>query len=419
MNRKPSLEDCVDAIIARDSGMPYSEVIEAFDITPNQFALAVTRDLANYIRLTRGNIQSTLREISKDDARLIDLFNMGEEFVRGQYDAILADEQAILYYGTCMHPENRAALAYHALVLHNPKMGSRNRRTVIKAIEALPSRLEKYMHSIKLGGLMSSSLNGSPLGVLECFDRDYQRKTGDSSLFDLSQRYHIHKWGEHIKAPQSYWHDPANAGDAIYHVLTENRPSLASNDRKKVIKSLKRMPSKLKEYFYAIGLSGIMVNAFEEGHRDSPSAVLEFFDLEYQKRTGDKSLFDLTQPQHLHRWGDKFCAPRCYWQNPANVREAVYHTLIEARPKLASEDRTSVIQAVRELPDNLRMYMYSLGLGGLMGRAFRKTKRDSPKAILMVFDKEYRARTGNQSLFDKTQTDYLEFDGKNRLKRDS
>ena len=66
------------------------------------------------------------------------------------------------------------------------------------------------------------------------------------------------------------------------------------------------------------------------------------------------------------------------------------------------------------MPSNLKGYFQSLGLNGLMQRAFEKGKQSSPAAVLEVFDRVYQRETGDASLFDKSQDDYLEFSGKDK-----
>ena len=48
---------------------------------------------------------------------------------------------------------------------------------------------------------------------------------------------------------------------------------------------------------------------------------------------------------------------------------------------------------------------------------FEKGKQGSPLTVLKVFDRVYQRKTGDSSLFDKTQKYYLEFDAQNRLIR--
>jgi len=310
---------------------------------------------------------------------------------------------------------------YHTLTENCPELASQNREEVIEGIKGLPSNLHDYLHSIGLVGLMQSGLGeekkDSPLAVLEVFDVVYQRKTGDVSLFDLTQEEHLHKWGDNFYAPRSYWQNQANVEEAVYHTLIENCPELASQKREEVIEGIKGLPSNLGDYLRSIGLGGLMHKAFEKGKEDSPLAVLEVFDGVYQRKTGDVSLFDLSQDEHVHRWGDNFYAPRSYWQNQANVEEAVYHTLTENCPELASQNREEVIEGIKGLPIKLQDYLHSIGLGGLMNVAFEKGKQGSPLAVLEVFDQVYQEKTGNPSLFDKTQGDYLEVETRNRLVR--
>jgi hypothetical protein len=267
-----------------------------------------------------------------------------------------------------------------------------------------------------MAGVLGKGKKESPLAVLEVFDRVYMR-TGDASLFDLSQDEHIHEWGDNFIAPQSYWQDPQKVEVAIYHTLTENMPELASPERKEVIAGIKNMPKALWDYFRSLGLAGLMVSAFGKGEACSPLAVLKVFDRVYQREKGNPSLFDLNQEEHLHEWGDNFVAPQSYWQNPQNIEKAIYHILTEYNPQFASTDRTEAIQAIRGLPPDLGKFfrddisdLQSVTKNGLK-------KQDSPLAVFKVFDRVYQREIGNPGLFDKTQDDYLRFDGKNRLIR--
>ena len=78
---------------------------------------------------------------------------------------------------------------------NNQNLSSENREEVIETIKNLPVNLQKYFSNIGLGGLMEMAFGkgkkGSPLAVLEVFDQVYQKKTGDASLFDKRQKYHL------------------------------------------------------------------------------------------------------------------------------------------------------------------------------------------------------------------------------------
>ena len=76
--------------------------------------------------------------------------------------------------------------------------------------------------------------------------------------------------------------DPKNIRDIIQNIL-DDMPS-----------GFKNLPTDLQKYFKNIGLGGLMVEAFGKGKQGSPLAALEVFDIVYQKKTGDASLFDKT-----------------------------------------------------------------------------------------------------------------------------
>ena len=411
IRRKPTINDYVYAILNRDNGDLYSDVLGRYDITADQFGGAVNRILENYVQLAARELCPILEAIAKNPERRKELFNMGEEFVKQQYDRmygkIPGETQTRFYKGTFFHSENIDTLVYYALTFHNRALTSTNRKKAVRGIKNLPHSLAKYLQHIKLAGLMSAFEKGEkgPWAVLEIFDKVYQRKVGDKSLFDLTQKEHLHRWGDNLKASNSYWQNSANVEEAVYHILTENNPVLASSNREKVIKSIKCLPSNLVYYLYDIGLSGLMANAFVKGKMCSPLAVLEVFDRAYRNKTGDKSLFDLTQKEHLHRWGDKFQLPHFYWRNEDNKEEAVYHILTENHPLLAYTNRRKVIEGIKNLPSGLSDYFYRL-FSNLMN-TFEKGEEGSPLAVLKIFDKVYQRKAGDKSLFDKTQDCYL------------
>ena len=227
----------------------------------------------------------------------------------------------------------------------------------------------------------------------------------------------MHEWGDKFHAPHSYWAKQINVETAVYHTLSENNPQLKSQDRVDVISAIKSLPINLADYLHGIGLGGLMMNAFPKGEIGSPLAVLKVFDRAYQQKTGDKSLFDLSEELHLHEWGDKFNAPNSYWAKQINVETAVYHILTENNPQLSSQDRVDVISAIKSLPTNLTDYLSDIGLVGLMSQAFPKGETNSPLAVLKVFDRAYQQKTGDNSLFDKTQQSYLDYYKSNILIR--
>lgn len=404
-----TLERKIMAISERANGTPYTEVLDRYSLTPDQFAIAVFRahvDLANeYVRVSA---------IIETPERVSDLFNMGEEFVRQQYDRLIGrisgQKQSKFYQGTFLHPKNISTLVYYALASNNPTLASKNRDEVIEGIKQLPTNLVVYLRKIGLGGLLGKS-NDSPLSVLEIFDGAYREKTGDPfSLFDLTQKSHLHKWGDNFVAPNYYWQDDSNINEAVYHAITEKFQLFSAADRKKVTEALSSIPGQSRTFFRDIGLRSVLSQAFPEGKKDYAVSVLEVFDKVYQQKTGQPSLFDLSQPYHLHKWGE-WTPPNVYVNDPFFVAEAVYHTLTEEIPSLKEVNRDNLITAIkRDLPLALEPYFQSLYLGWVGGKS--KHLR-----VLRAFDMRYQQLTGQASLFDKGQANYLSVDGKNRLSR--
>lgn len=353
---------------------------------------------------------------------------MGEQFIQGQYtrmrDENSANRRTKFYDGTYLHPENVELLVYYALVFNNPQLGSSDRAKVIQGMKGLPRNLKTYLHLLSLGGLMNSAFEkgerSSPLAVLKVFDAAFQRRTRNASLpslFDLSQEEHLHEWGDNFQAPNAYWKNPVNVENAVYHVLTENNAILVSTNRAEVISGIKKLPLNLKEYFISLGLSGLMSRGFEKGDQDSPLTVLKAFDRAYQRETRDVSLFDLSQAEHLHEWGDylesgkKMKVHFVPQRNPHDIETAVYHELTERNPQLASHERAEVVLGLLNLRSHLTKYFSSIGLVWVI----RNTLPHPSIAILEAFDRVYQRETRDTSLFDRTQKYHLAITSRNRL----
>ncbi len=279
-----TLEQRVGAVLDRDENVPYPRVLQRHKLNPDQFFRAVV-GIETFISYVDKELSDRLREISTNPERKRELFNMGEDFIREQYHRVSAGTQAYLPQGTLLHPENIKFLVYYALIYGNPKLASKNRAEVVQGIGNLPDNRRNYFRSLKLRGLLTKAKCDSPLAVLTMFDEVYKRKTGDSSIFDLAQKPHLHKWGSKFRAPQSFWKNPVNVEVAVYHTLTENNPRLASTDRELVKQEIKKLPTNHQKYFTSLEFGGLVVSL-----QSSPRAVLEAFDRAFVKTTGNKSL---------------------------------------------------------------------------------------------------------------------------------
>jgi len=423
-----NIEDRIAAILDRDRGVPYTRVLEKYDLTPNQFSRAINRNLSYLIQNAPGNDKKVLEDIAKDEDKKRELFIMEDEFLQQQYlriqGKITGEKQNKFHDGTLKHSKNIENIIYFALTYNNPKLASKNREEVIQEIKNLNVNLQNYFHNIGLSGVMTNGFEegeqDSPLAVIKVFNKLYQEKTGDVSLFDLSQKIHLHEWDIGYHAPNKYWNDPDNVKKAMYHIFSEQNPDLVSKNRKKVIKGINKLPSKLWKYFCSIGLIGPMSKTYLEGKNRSPFAMIKVLDSIYREKTGDVSLFDLNHEIHLHEWETGYHVPHSYWRNKKNVEKAIYHILTEHHPALKSENRIEIIEEIKKSPTNLSEYFQSIGLGRLgkiMSKGFGNEEQYSPMAVLKVFDKIYQEKTGDVSLFDTKQKYYIEFNKQNRLIR--
>ena len=291
----------INAIVARDGGLPYTEVLERYGILPIQFYKAVHRAVIkprSFGLPVDKDTQQILEEIRSSTDRQSELFRMEEELIQNEYDKtfgrVVEKPQKKVPPGTMMHPQNRVFLVYHAINSSNPELKSaienNDRMEVIYLIRKMPKHLTNYFYNLALGALMNNTSY-----ILELFDTGYQQKTGDVSLFNLSHRLHLHKWHENFNAPRHYWKNPSNVEEAVYHTLTENHPELLSNERREIIREILLFPDSLYSHFQALGLAGLMGS----GLNNSSRAILEVFDKVYQRERNEHSLFDRKQEHHI------------------------------------------------------------------------------------------------------------------------
>jgi hypothetical protein len=63
---QPTDDDRINAIILRDTGIPYPDVLETTRLSSTVFHKAVTFHLRRYVALPEGSTKRTLRDISED-----------------------------------------------------------------------------------------------------------------------------------------------------------------------------------------------------------------------------------------------------------------------------------------------------------------------------------------------------------------
>ena len=335
MTQGASIENRIDAILARDRGMPYSDTLSTFGLTPRQFSESLNFRIDYLISNAEGTTNQTLQSIKQDSVRRANLLEMEEVFVRAQYRAMMRNrfdgKGSKLPHGILIHPRNRENLAYHAIAFHNPgiysytnsaaeafeplnfKMLQASRRLIVGTLNNLKAfekegtiqgnhtGLKNYLTIIGLDGLFQKPEDDgggcSPHNVFGLFDNAYRRKTGDASLFDLTQKEHLHRWSDVFNARLNYWQNPENVDEAVYHLLTEGNPLLASRERKTVVNAMHHFPTSVQKYFKTLGLGPVMGGAFET--HESTTGIFNVFNKIYMRITADKSLFDASEPYHL------------------------------------------------------------------------------------------------------------------------
>ncbi len=305
VNQQPTIENFIDAIIYLHRGAPYSKVLASFGISPGQLCHKVIRTMDELIAHASPEDREILILISSDEQARNAVFRMEPEFIDQQYGRVASGAQKRFYGGTLTNEDNKIDLAYSALTKARPELKSTDREAVIRGVRSLPYNLRDYLyHDLRLGGLMINRFGpgekGSPLPVLELYDRGYQQMSRDASIFDLAQALHQHKWGPKFRAPSFYWQDISRRRHVVHHTLTEENPVLASPDREEVVREIERLPGSLTQYFHRLELGGLMVNAYpKDGQNDSARAVLTDYDEVRQQLTGDTSLLSRSKDPFL------------------------------------------------------------------------------------------------------------------------
>ena len=408
--------DLRDAIIKRASGrLSFLETIEEYSITPGMLAQAFTMNRKRVLRSAPPRQRPLLEQIVTDEEKRPGFFRMDYGFLEEQYLRVSGGKrkkpQEQFVKGTFFNPENVEDIVYIALKLDNPQLESGSRRDAVNTLKNLPKGLKKYLVGLGLGGLMNNAFEGakkgSPLAVIEAFDRAYQRIRNDLySLFELSRPLHLHKWGEQFKAPQSYWDNPKNVAETVYHMMTQHTPQkkvmslLNSKTRKEVVQGISKLPKALDEYFVYGELSRIT------GKGNTVLQLLEAFDRGYQKVTGDKhSLFELSEEYHLHRWDYSLAVRR-----QTKLRDAAVHIIDEKNPELLSRDREQSIGAVRTLKEGPSHYFRSLGFD-----IMQRKEGSLALQVLRLINSYRMTRHKDSSLFDKNNHPYIRLGSDGRV----
>jgi hypothetical protein len=307
----------LEAILAKDDDWAfgratssYSTVLAAYVLTPAQFnqaAREIPRLHGTYSQLLGTERQERLDAIGADTRRRADLLRMDEPYLAASFDAMLLmppERRRRLPDGALAHPANIAFLVWHALPAYALGLDAQraSRGAVLEAVAHLPAPREAYLNGIGLRTLMHQRLAGGPLAVLQLFDQEFVRRTGERSLFDLCAPEHLHPWDF---SPQHYWQDPRRVQDAVYHVVGEQvcavRAALRTEGdarRAAVVHALYDSYGELVT-LARHDMPGPFAGENGTRYKQSVIGILRAFDAAYQRGTGDLSLLDATRRPFL------------------------------------------------------------------------------------------------------------------------
>jgi len=409
-----SSEILINAVIDRDNGLAYPDMLTKYKLVPFQFLTAITHGFRHLMREAEGDAQSTLEDIAMDENRRRDLLRMGPDFIRDSYietrNKISEGGGKNLPDGILAHPENKQFLAYYALAFNNRGLGSTDRARVVQILEDLPSNLHFYLHEIGLVGLMMHGLEKGeahkPLAVLKLFGQGYQLITGDPfSLFDPSQDIRVRRF-EDSSVKANY---PGNYINAIMYkdrgVSYSDILSLHELTPTEFFNAATRDLELYRDLAEGSAKQILQEIVSDENRRRDLLRMDEQFMLQQYKRVRGEIPGEVQGKLHSGTFG-----------HPENRELLAYVALVYHNTKLASENRAEVVQAIEDFGRNLQNYFYSIGLGILIDLAGKEGKENKTGYVLELFNKAYQRKTQDPfSLFDNTQEYHLEFGIKNRL----
>ena len=329
----PKAEVVAAAVLDLAGGMEFSDALTRWGIGSDHIFTRIFRHdhrqkFVRDIRRSRQIEQPCARnveEIVMDEERRRKLFVMDERHIAEHYALLAEGKENRLPNGTFLHDSNIGILVYRALAYHNPELGTGDRTAVIERLGEITRSFQEYLEEIRLGGLtvMKKNRNGkgiNHLDILKYYDRQFRKRFGKPSIFDLNVQPHLHEWGETSigggavrKAGNGYFtmgrRRMKKARIAVYHTLTEEYPALSlegahasanGNTYKKrdeIISAFEGIEGGLFKAFSQLGLGGLMMVLGEQGKY--VRKVIEIYDIDYQKATGDLSLMDQSAGRYM------------------------------------------------------------------------------------------------------------------------
>ena len=414
-----SLEQKMEAIYWRSQGDSFSDVLEGYEITANQFFGAVRyveREDDGVLRSTGPEIVDDIKEVLDDEDKMAELFNMGRDFLKERYDAVQRGDEGKLPKGVYLHKENAYWLIDIVLSrIEGFKEADRAGKVdlIRKHVVNYGGGPQKYFHDNKLNGLLATSgifkKEGSPIAVLEFWDEEYCNRSDEVSIFDLEQDTCIRFWEIRERGLWNGSNGKENAYTALNYTLNQIE-GFKEADRAGKIKLIRghvvNYNGGAQKYFKDNGLTGLLVEG-QFRKSNSPIAALEFWNEEYGRREEEVSLFDLEQKECLKFW--EF-GENGLWNGPdgeENAYTAINYTL-EQIEGFREADRTEKIALIDEHVINygaLKFFRDNGLIGLLSNGKFRKN--DSPIAAIEFWDREYSKINKEVCLFDSTQDVYL------------
>ena len=158
---------------------------------------------------------------------------------------------------------------------------------------------------------------------------------------------------------------PDNRECLAYYALTSNNEVLKSGARKKIVDFWKgyiarysSSPHSLASYFAEIGLIALMGIENEALPHSNVLQVLMLYDSHRQKTDNDKSLFDLTQLDHLHTWD---FMPSLL-EDIRLFLTSVDHSISHYAPVLFNDTRAKAVEFLKKADEGITNYFERHGV---------------------------------------------------------
>lgn len=308
MKNRP-VNQIIEIILDKQNGISFQKLFTKYDLNSYSFSYLVhyrIDDCINYINNQRYRknlslfkmIQRQLKQ-KKESEYFVDMpiFDIEESLLKTNFEKTLHMNRSYSFRGMYSSFRNLYLICYIALCREHKQLCVKKRKKVIDYLlsDSFPSDIYDHFRNIGLTGLMKCiklpDMKNTEM-VLHFFDKGYQLKTEDTSLFNEKEETHLHLWDVCKKLPDKFWQEASNQKSAIKHILTESEFPVKSKNRNRYCKFILSIPhNKIRMFLKSFHIGGLLKYLTKQ-RENVYLFLIKQIDALYQEQTGQVSLFD-------------------------------------------------------------------------------------------------------------------------------